>query len=140
MSGFPPPPPRNPGCTSLVPQSIIVIIITAAAATFMQGIYNCIPETNHVSRVCSIAVILYLQFTCMIRVMLFPMLGVLYFYISSFRSMRVVASMAVLCIVLLLLSSSSSSSLIIYILGEHFSVNSSHVTVVLYCIWFTITL
>ena len=28
----------------------------------MQGIYNYIPETNHVSRVYSVAEILYLQF------------------------------------------------------------------------------
>jgi len=29
---------------------------------FMQGIYNYIPETNHVSRVYSVAAVLYLQF------------------------------------------------------------------------------
>jgi hypothetical protein len=28
--------------------------------TIMQGIYNCIPETNQVSRVCSVAAALYL--------------------------------------------------------------------------------
>ena len=43
---------------------IIVIIIVV-----MQGIYNCIPETNHNSRVYSVAAILYLQF--MLHVMLF---------------------------------------------------------------------
>ena len=37
--------------------SIIILVIT-----FMQGIYNYIPETNHVSRVYSVAAILYLQF------------------------------------------------------------------------------
>jgi hypothetical protein len=35
----------------------------------MQGTYNCIPETNHVSRVYSVAAILYLQF--MVHAMLF---------------------------------------------------------------------
>jgi len=35
----------------------------------MQGIYNYIPETNHVSRVYSVAAVLYLQFA--LRVMLF---------------------------------------------------------------------
>jgi hypothetical protein len=35
----------------------------------MQGIYNYKPETNHVSRVYSVAAILYLQFV--LRVMLF---------------------------------------------------------------------
>ena len=28
----------------------------------MQGIYNYVHETNHVSRVCSVATVLYLQF------------------------------------------------------------------------------
>jgi hypothetical protein len=59
------------------------------------GIYSYIPETNHVSRVCSVTVILYLQF--MLNVMLYPMLNVLYIYISTSRSMCVVPSMAVLC-------------------------------------------
>jgi len=35
----------------------------------MQGIYNCTPETNRVSRVYSAAVVLYLQFV--LHVMLF---------------------------------------------------------------------
>ena len=35
----------------------------------MQGIDNYIPETNHVSRVCSVAAVLYLQFV--LHVMLF---------------------------------------------------------------------
>jgi uncharacterized protein (DUF486 family) len=38
--------------------------------TFMHGIYNCIPKTNHASTVYSVAVLLYLQFV--LRVMLFP--------------------------------------------------------------------
>ena len=42
----------------------------------MQGIYNYIPQTNYVTRVYSVAVILWLQF--MVHVMLFPMLNVLY--------------------------------------------------------------
>ena len=39
----------------------------------MQGIYNCIPETNHISRVCSVAAVLYLQFV--LHVMLFHVLN-----------------------------------------------------------------
>jgi len=35
----------------------------------MQGIYNYIPETNHVSMVYSVAAVLYLQFV--LHVMLF---------------------------------------------------------------------
>jgi hypothetical protein len=46
----------------------------------MQGIYNYIPETNDVSRVCNVAAILLLQ--CVVRVMLFPTIKpfVLYYY------------------------------------------------------------
>jgi len=36
---------------------------------FMQGIYNYMPETNHVARVYSVAAVLYLQFV--VHVMLF---------------------------------------------------------------------
>jgi hypothetical protein len=59
----------------------------------MQGIYNYIPETNHVSTVYSIAAILYLQF--MLHVMLFPKINFLYSYISTFRSLYAVPNMAV---------------------------------------------
>jgi len=48
---------------------IIIIIIIVLVITFMQGIYNYILETNHVSRVYSIAAVLYLQFV--LHVMLF---------------------------------------------------------------------
>jgi len=48
---------------------IIIIIIIIFGITFMQGIYNYIPATNHVSRVHSIASAVYLQFV--LRVMLF---------------------------------------------------------------------
>jgi len=41
---------------------IIIIIIIIIIITFRQGIYNYIPETNHVSRVYSFAAVLYLQF------------------------------------------------------------------------------
>jgi len=55
-----------------------VIIILIIGTTFMQGIYNYIPETNHVSRVYSDATVLYLQFV--LHVMLFPTLNALYYY------------------------------------------------------------
>jgi hypothetical protein len=58
----------------------------------MHCIYNYIPETNLVSRIYSFAAILYLQFT--VHVMLFPFFNVLYFYISTFRSMCAVPRMA----------------------------------------------
>jgi hypothetical protein len=57
----------------------------------MEGIYNYIPETNLVSRVYS------LQLLCIYNSTLFPMLNVLYFYISTFRSMCAVANMAAFC-------------------------------------------
>jgi hypothetical protein len=50
----------------------------------MQGIYINAPQTNHVSRVYSFAATLYLQF--MLHLMLFPTLDVLYFYITTSRS------------------------------------------------------
>jgi hypothetical protein len=47
--------------------------------TFTQGIHNYIPETNHLSRVYSVAATLYLQF--MVQVTLFRVLNLLYFNI-----------------------------------------------------------
>jgi hypothetical protein len=61
---------------------IIFVIVIVIVMFSMQGIYNHIPETHHVSRVYNIAGILYLQYV--IHVMLFPMLNVLYFYMSTF--------------------------------------------------------
>jgi len=48
---------------------VIVIIIIIFVITFIQGIYNYIPETNHVSRVYCVAAVLYLQLV--LHVMLF---------------------------------------------------------------------
>jgi hypothetical protein len=48
----------------------------------MQGIYNYISETNHLSGIYN-ATILLLQ--CKVHVMLFPMINVLYFDISTFH-------------------------------------------------------
>jgi len=48
---------------------IIIIIIIILVITFMHGIYNYIPETNHVSRVYSVAAVLLLKFV--LHVMLF---------------------------------------------------------------------
>ena len=43
----------------------------------MQGIYNYIAETNHVSSLCTVAPVLYLQF--MLHIFLFHMLNVYYY-------------------------------------------------------------
>jgi len=44
------------------PFIIIIIIIIIIVISFMQGIYNYIPETNHVSRVYSVSAVLYIKF------------------------------------------------------------------------------
>ena len=59
----------------------------------MQGIYTYIPETNCVPREYSVAAILLLLY--MVLISLVPVLNLLYFYISTFRSMCAVPNMAV---------------------------------------------
>jgi len=59
----------------------------------MQGIYTYIPEKNYVSREHSVAAILLLLFVVLIS--LVSVLNLLYFYISTFRSMCAVPNMAV---------------------------------------------
>ena len=61
----------------------------------MQGIHTHIPETNHVPRGYNIAAILSLLF--MVPLSLFPALALLFFYVSTSRSMCAVPSMAVFC-------------------------------------------
>ena len=72
---------------------IIIIVVVIFVITFIQGIYNYIPETNHVSRVYSVASGLYLQFV--LHVTLFCPLK--YYYISTFRSVCAVTNMVVFC-------------------------------------------
>ena len=71
---------------------IIIIIIVIIFISFMQGIYTHIPETNYVPSEYSVAAILLLLFISLI-----PVLNLLYFYISTFRSMCAVPNMAVFC-------------------------------------------
>ena len=59
----------------------------------MQGIYTYIPDTNYVPREYSVAAILLLLF--MVLTPLVPVLNLLYFYISTFRSMCAVPNEAV---------------------------------------------
>ena len=61
----------------------------------MQGIYTHIPETNYVPREYSVAAILLLLFVVLIS--LVSVLNLLYFYISTFRSMCAAPNMAVFC-------------------------------------------
>ena len=59
----------------------------------MQGIYTCIPETNCVPTEYSVAAILLLLF--MVLISLVSVLNLLYFYISTFRSVCAVPNVAV---------------------------------------------
>jgi hypothetical protein len=61
----------------------------------MQGIYTYIPETNHVPKQYNVAAILSLLF--MVPISLVPALVLIYFYISTFRSMCAAPNMAVSC-------------------------------------------
>jgi len=61
----------------------------------MQGIHTHIPETNHVPRGYIVAAILSLLF--MVPLCLVPALVLLFFYVSTFRSMSAVPNMAVFC-------------------------------------------
>ena len=61
----------------------------------MQDIYTYIPETNYVPREYSVAAVLLLVF--MVFISLVSLLNILYFYISTFRSVCAVPNMAVFC-------------------------------------------
>ena len=63
--------------------------------SFMQGSHTHIPDTNHVPRGYIVAAILSLLF--MVPLCLVPALAVLFFYVSTFRSMCPVPTMAVFC-------------------------------------------
>ena len=62
---------------------ILLLLLLLLVNTFMQCIYNHIPESNHVSRGYYVAALMKLQFV--VYVILFPLLNVLYFYISVFK-------------------------------------------------------
>jgi len=49
---------------------IIIIIIIVLVTTFMQGIYNYSPVTNHFCRIHSVAVVLYLQLVLHVKLFL----------------------------------------------------------------------
>ena len=61
----------------------------------MQGICTYIPETNYVPREYSVTAVLLLLF--MVLISLVSVLNLLYFYISTFRSVCAVPNMAVFC-------------------------------------------
>jgi len=73
----------------------IIIIMITIIISFMQGIYTHIPETNYVPREYSVAAILLLLF--MVLISLVSVLNLLYFYISTFRSICAVHNVAHVC-------------------------------------------
>jgi hypothetical protein len=77
-------------CKALRLCIIIVIIIIIIIISFMQTIYAYIPETNYVPREYSVAAILLFLF--MVHTSLAPVLNLLHFHISTFRSMCAVSS------------------------------------------------
>jgi hypothetical protein len=89
----------------------------------MQGFYNCIPETMFHGFV---PAVMWLQF--IVQVMLFPMIKVLYFYISTSRSMCAVPNMAVFCS---LLMSSSPVLLLRYFLNDFGMVTVARIIIII---------
>jgi hypothetical protein len=79
------------GRSSIIGIIIVIIIIVS----FMHDIHTHIPKTNHVPRGYIVAAILSLLF--MVPLFLVPALALLFFYISTFRSMCAVPNMAVFC-------------------------------------------
>ena len=82
----------------------------------MQGSHTHIPRTNHVPRGYIVAAILSLLF--MVPLCLVPALAVLFFYVSTFRSMCAVPNMAVFC------SSLTSWLLLLLLLCQEWSVGT----------------
>jgi hypothetical protein len=74
---------------------MIIVIIDKDTTSFIQGIYAYIPETNNVPKQYNVTAILSLLF--MVPISLAAALTLMYFYISTFRSMCAVPNMAVFC-------------------------------------------
>ena len=74
---------------------VVVVVVVIIIIIFMQGIYTHIPETNYVPTEYGVAAILLFLF--MVLISLVSVLNLLYFYISTFRSMCAVSNMAVFC-------------------------------------------
>ena len=74
---------------------IIIIIIIFIIISFMLGIYTYIPETNYVPRDYSVAAFLLLLFMAIIS--LVSVLNLVFFYISTFRSVCAVPNIAFFC-------------------------------------------
>ena len=62
---------------------VVVVVVVVVVITFMQCIYNHMPESSHVSRGYYVAALMQLQFV--VYVILFPLLNVLFCYSSTFK-------------------------------------------------------
>ena len=68
---------------------ISLFIIITLVVTFLHGIYNYIPETNHVSTVYSVAAVLYLQSVLHVMLLMkFPTFYGTRKFITAFTSAR----------------------------------------------------
>jgi hypothetical protein len=87
--------------------------------SFMQDIYTYIPETNNVPKEYNVAAILLLLF--MVPISLVPALTLMYFYISTFRSMYVLLLLILLLLLLfyLTLQPSAGYGLLVHVLTTH---------------------
>jgi hypothetical protein len=75
--------------------SLLLSSSSSSSSFFVQGIYTHIPGTKYVPREYGVAAILLFLFKVLIS--LISVLDLLYFYISTFRSMCAVPNMAVFC-------------------------------------------
>jgi len=77
---------------------IIIIIIITVIISFMKGIYTYIPETKSIPREYCFAAILLLLF--MVHIPLVIVFNLLYFYISTFRSICAVVIVIIITIII----------------------------------------
>ena len=78
-------------CLTTAKPAQTVLLLLLFVINFTQGIYRYVPETRHVPTVYNAAAVLRLLL--MLHFMLFPMIYILHFHISTSRSMCAVPSM-----------------------------------------------
>ena len=74
----------------------------------MQGIYSYIPDTNYVPREHGVAAILLFLF--MVLISLVSVLNLLYFYISTFRSMCALPNIYIIIIIIIIIHKSHAET------------------------------
>jgi hypothetical protein len=109
--------------------NILLFLLLLSVITFIHGIYNYIIITSHVAEVQNVADIQWLQ--CTVLVVLFYVINVLYFYISTLRNVCAVSNVAVVCNVLMSccrgMLSKSTLLLGLYILKSFRFLSSPHI-------------